>query len=284
MMRCCRKKKKHLLVDDSRKKRHRGLKLAVCAALLCLVCAAVSVYLLRERGILFDDAPPLNRYPCRGAYVTEKTGKINWGLFNEKYIDFVYIRSTAGAAYVDSRFYDNKKSCSSCGLPVGFVHDLDPKTDGREQALAYLRAVGSLDGKLLPILDIRRSFIEKITGVDARTISVKAKDFSDCIFSSFGCKTVLMLDKDTYDILKDRMNNFFIAVYGKNNDTAEFGWQLLAYGNNGRSSGIEDSRCRYISLCAGKDVKAEDFLQMFTVKRKNILNFTKKFPESSLFL
>ena len=247
---------------NKRVKRHRGLKAVLCAAFLCLTAAFMSVMVLKSKSYLFDDPPPINEFPCRGAYVSEKTGEINWERFNEKYISFVYIRATRGTAFADKSSSDNIKGAKRSGIPFGVVHDFDFGSSGKLQADNFIKVIKGCS--LIPAVDIRQSVIERIFSNDERASEELAK-FIGIVKKSSGGKILLITDKSSYETFGPLTEDCLILAF--DSETENYcKWDILAYSEDGRSEGLTDKKRRYTMLSAQKGVSLEQLLNEMSLK------------------
>ncbi|MBR6045902.1 MAG: hypothetical protein IKP47_09740 [Ruminococcus sp.] len=223
---------------------------------------------LRSRGLLFDDPPPLNLYPCRGAYVSEECGSINWEKFNEKYISFVYIRAGKGISFTDKQLEDNLKGALKSGLPFGFVFDLSFSADGLRQADAFLEATGDMTGRLAPVIDIRMSLIERLLYNDKRRTLKILSELRTALKRRCGCDPVIMTDERSYSELAEAVKG--CPILGVDDDVSAFGgeWYMLAYSPDGRSEGLEDITKRYTMMTAYKGCTLDKLCADLTVSNK----------------
>ena len=244
------------------KTRHRMLKRAFCALFFSLASAAVSLYLLKYNGLLFDNRPNRLDYPCRGAYISQVCGKVNWKTFVNENVDFCYIRLTAGAAFADRQASDNLKGASGCGMTFGVVHDLDPAVGGRAQADSFLSEAGSFEGMLIPALDIRLSLVERIRYGDRYKLAGIITDFVGRIKECESCGVVLLCDSYIYDLLS--LGESGALIWADNTGLCSRPY-LQSYSDKAVSPSMND---KYTALTAGKNITSRELYDNYTVRKK----------------
>lgn len=92
--------------------------------------------------------------PVQGCDVSSYQGVIDWSALS-KDKDFVIIRATDGAHFVDKYFATNWQAAKANNIPRGAYHFFRPTQDINEQIQNFVSAVGSLDeGDLGVVLDL----------------------------------------------------------------------------------------------------------------------------------
>lgn len=94
------------------------------------------------------------KYEVQGIDVSHYQGEIDWQKIAEQEIDFAYIKATEGSSSVDETFVQNWKDASAQSMYVGAYHFFSFDSQGETQAQNYIRAVGDLSGKLIPVVDV----------------------------------------------------------------------------------------------------------------------------------
>ncbi|MDE7428644.1 MAG: hypothetical protein K2N00_05135 [Lachnospiraceae bacterium] len=95
-----------------------------------------------------------NKYEIRGVDVSHYQGDIDWEKMSDENIDFVYIKATEGSSHVDEKFHTNWENIAQTDLCYGAYHFFSFDSAGETQAQNYISTVGSLDGKLIPVVDV----------------------------------------------------------------------------------------------------------------------------------
>lgn len=251
--------------NRTKKKQHRSLRWVFRAALVCLAFAAVSFAVLKSKAMIFDKYPDLSEYPCRGAYVTEKTGKINWKAIKSGNISFCYIRATSGAYYSDKNLVSNLKGSSIANIPVGLVHDFDFFCGGELQAENYLRKLGEASGRLIPAVDITMTVYERIRCTDLPGIGAELNRFVDRIKDSIGVGAVLMCDKYVYEALDLERSGALIWAVDEGDCAFTDKWTLFSFSDNGRSAAFADKDARCVMVSAAKNISKDMFYNRYII-------------------
>lgn len=123
----------------------------IASAFLFLFFILIFLFLNKNirPNLLFAD-----RYEVRGVDVSHYQGDIDWEKMSDENIDFVYIKATEGSSHVDEKFYVNWENIEKTDLYYGAYHFFSFDSAGKTQAQNYISTVGSLDGKLIPVVDV----------------------------------------------------------------------------------------------------------------------------------
>ena len=130
-----------------RKKRISSVLIA--AALIFGMIAAALFY----TGILKPVNPRKELYPVRGVDVSSYQGKIDWHELAGQDIDFAFIKATEGSTHLDEQFARNWRNAPKEKIMVGAYHFFSFDSSGDSQAEWFIQNVGSLSGKLAPVVD-----------------------------------------------------------------------------------------------------------------------------------
>lgn len=255
--------KQKRLKSDRRRKKHRALRFGLGASFVCVLCAVISVSVLKSRGLYFKNELRKSEYPCRGAYLTEECGEINWQLFSKEPLDFIYIRSGKGRFDDDSRFYYNAENAVKCGMPIGVVHDYDFSESGVSQAKAFAEKLWT--GMLIPAIDIRRNLIERILYSDNKEIAAEINAFAAYIKEKIGCSIILYCDREVYNDLNVETSG--AAVWAEDVSPVNYSrsWVLLSFNDHAGSKAMRSSKSKYTSVTAAKGVTAYMFKEQYTI-------------------
>lgn len=112
-------------------------------------------------------------YEMHGVDVSHYQGTIDWDRLAEQDLDFAFIKATEGSSHLDECFYDNWKAAENTNLYVGAYHFFSFDSDGEKQAELFINTVGSLEGKLAPVIDVE--FYDDKAGVPPKKEEVAAQ-------------------------------------------------------------------------------------------------------------
>ena len=122
--------------------------LGAAAGLLILLFFAVKTKKLQINRWIVSDRDVI------GVDISEYQADVDMPVLMEQGIEFIYIKATEGSGHVDSRFAENWENAQECGLPAGAYHFFSFDSPGQMQADNYIKAVGDLEGKLIPAVDV----------------------------------------------------------------------------------------------------------------------------------
>lgn len=129
--------------------RHKKKFIALAVILIfCILTFLIINKKIRLNLLLID------RYEVCGVDVSHYQGDIDWNKMADEDIDFAYIKATEGSSHVDEKFDQNWSDISQTDLYYGAYHFFSFESAGETQAQNYISAVGSLDGKLVPAVDV----------------------------------------------------------------------------------------------------------------------------------
>ncbi len=95
-----------------------------------------------------------HRYPIQGIDVSHYQGDIDWQILQNQGIDFAFIKATEGSSSIDEKFFKNWKEASDTSIKIGAYHFFSFDSKGQTQAENYIQTVGSLNDKLVPVVDV----------------------------------------------------------------------------------------------------------------------------------
>ena len=99
------------------------------------------------------------RPQVHGLDISHHQGRIDWErlsltAYKEHPINFVFMKATEGADFVDNAFRQNFASARECGLIRGAYHFFLPQVSAEQQAENFIRQVQLEAGDLPPVLDV----------------------------------------------------------------------------------------------------------------------------------
>lgn len=97
------------------------------------------------------------RYPVRGIDISAHNGEIDFKKVKKAGYEFVFIKATEGADFNDRNFLRNYDNARREGLKIGSYHFFRFDTDGIEQALNFVRTVGTRKNDLGLVIDVEKT-------------------------------------------------------------------------------------------------------------------------------
>lgn len=139
-----------------------------------------------------------DNYPVQGVDVSHYQGDIDWEVLQMQNIDFAYIKATEGSSHVDEKFEENWKNASKTSLKIGAYHFFSFDSEGETQAENYIRTVGNLEGKLLPVIDVEYYGDKFKNPPDKEKVIKELKDMCACLELEYGVKPMLYTTNKVY--------------------------------------------------------------------------------------
>lgn len=130
-------------------KKKRAYRILLLAALMIAVIGFLIINKKIKAASIFA-----GRFEVTGVDVSHYQGTIDWTKLAEQDIDFAFIKATEGSGHIDECFYDNWKEAEKTGICIGAYHFFSFDSDGEKQAQLYIDTVGSLNGKMAPVIDV----------------------------------------------------------------------------------------------------------------------------------
>lgn len=249
------------------KKKHPKLRRFIIKTLIfCLVVILLNIAFLYYRGHLWFNEPRKRDYPVRGAVIDSELGKVDWEVMKTQTISFVYIRATKGTVFVDEQYSANRKSVNNTGLLSGYYHEFDFSTDGEKQAENFIENLGSLDGRLRPMVRVTRYGIYYIHMKDKDKAVENLRSFLDRVEQEYGRRCVIMCDKACYDeYIKESFPKYTLWLMGhfREPDEEDTHWALWEFNPRVRSAGYENKKKYYAISVYRKERDIENFKKNF---------------------
>lgn len=120
----------------------------VCVAILIIFLSCVFLKIIKINTLF------IGNYPVRGVDVSHYQGEIDWEVLASQGIDFAYIKATEGSSFMDDKFVSNWENAAQTSLKIGAYHFFSFDSEGESQAENYIQSTGSLEGKLIPVVDV----------------------------------------------------------------------------------------------------------------------------------
>ncbi len=122
--------------------------------LAAIVLAPFGAWQLLERGVVWFQSPPLDRYPVRGIDVSHHNAPIDWGALASEELAFVYVKATEGGDFVDPRFAEHWVGAARGAERRGAYHFFTFCRSGAEQAANFAATVPVDPDALPPVIDV----------------------------------------------------------------------------------------------------------------------------------
>ena len=184
-----------------------------------------------------------------GIDVSHHQGKIDWKTVSESYpnIEFVYIKGTEGATYVDPKCLSNAKEAKKNGFKIGIYHFFRMTSSPEAQFSNYKKIMSKNSPDLIPMVDV-----ETGDGHPTEEVKRNLRRFLSLIEKEYGTKPMIYGTMRSYNTLCAPDFNdhiLYIARYGEDRPiiTGPDHYNIWQYTDKARLNGIEKTvdLCRY---------------------------------------
>lgn len=178
-----------------------------------------------------------------GIDVSHHQGKIDWKLV--KGVDFVYIKATEGATYVDPMLKRNSKGAAEAGIPIGYYHFFRMTSSPEEQYNNFISSIRNLQCDLIPMVDV-----ETGDGKTRDEVQKNLSIFLELLEKEYGTKPMIYGTMRSYNTFcSPEFNDYplYIGRYGSKKPEINGGGQYLfwQYSENGCIAGCD----KPVDLC-----------------------------------
>jgi len=121
-------------------------------------------------------------------------------------ISFVIIKATEGSGHVDSYFYDNWENARANGVIAGAYHFFSFDSSAVTQAEQYISTVGSLSGRMRPIVDVELYADKRTNPPDVEEVRRELGIFLDLIEAEYHIKPIIYASDEVF---KNYLSGYF---------------------------------------------------------------------------
>lgn len=220
---------------------------------------------IRERKLFINEW--FTGSMIKGVDISSYQAEVDMASLARQGIRFVYMKATEGSGHVDENFKKNWQAASETNLLAGAYHFFSFESSGETQAENYIKAVGDLNGKLIPAIDVEMYGEFEKTPPDHDKVVRELKVLMAVLEDEYKAKPMLYANKDIYDkYLKDDFSeyprwarNVYFPVY------LDYGgeWTIWQYKDRGELEGYSGGE-KYIDLDA---LNPDKSLDEITVKK-----------------
>ena len=176
-----------------------------------------------------------------GIDVSHHQGNINWNKvkkWEDKSIQFAYIKATEGATLVDKTYEKNFKGAKENNILTGSYHYFRTTSSVKDQFKNFIQTISKEDQDLIPMIDV-----EEKKNWNNKEFHKNFKEFLGLIENHFGQKPMIYTVNSFYNInLSGKYNDyhFLIGRYGKNspNMRDKSNWTIWQFSETGKVDGI----------------------------------------------
>lgn len=177
--------------------------------------------------------------PLYGIDISHHQGNINWRKFkSNKNINFIYIKATEGASFIDNKTYENFYNAKLLKIPVGTYHYFKTTSTGEDQYRNYAAAVAQYKQDLIPMVDV-----EERGSISKDKFHKNLQVFLDSIKINFGKNPLIYTGNSFYnDYLRDKYKKYYFCIAKYNTNPPQLidssSWAIWQYTENGKLRGV----------------------------------------------
>ncbi len=168
-----------------------ALKIGTVILFLAFVIYSAQLVLTRHR---------VEEFEVRGADVSAYQGNIDWEVFSENGLDFVFIKATEGSSYKDRRYAQNSTGAKKTDLAVGAYHFLSFESDGKKQAENFIETVSKEDITLPPVIDLELYGKYNASPPNAGDVREILDAMIEELYGYYGKKPIIYTNKHAYTL------------------------------------------------------------------------------------
>lgn len=176
-----------------------------------------------------------------GIDVSHHQGKIEWEKvkkWKNKKLDFVYIKATEGATYIDKTYKTNIKEAKENDFLVGSYHYFRTTSSIENQFQNFIKTIDKSKQDLIPLIDV-----EEKTNWTNKEFHKNFKAFLNMVENYFGQKPMIYTVNSFYNLNlsgKYKEYHFLIGRYGENapNMRDKTSWTIWQFSETGKVEGI----------------------------------------------
>lgn len=176
---------------------HKKRKRWMMAAAI-VVCAAVVFLALVWFKIISVTDFWAGKYEVHGVDVSHYQGEIDWQQFSQSQMQFAFIKATEGSSHIDERFLYNWQEASKTDMRIGAYHFFSFDSPPRTQAELFIQTVGTLSGKLPPVVDVEYYGDKEKNPPDVEETVGQIKEMFAILEQHYGKKPILYTTVPVY--------------------------------------------------------------------------------------
>lgn len=197
----------------------------------------------------------------KGVDVSSYQENVDFTALKNQGISFAFIKATEGSSHEDPSFAEKWQAAKDAGLPAGAYHYFSYESSGKTQAENFIRVVGDLSGRLIPVVDMELTTEEVMNPPEKSEVVRGLKAFLAVLEETYEVKPLIYSREDYYkkylaDDFADYprwVTNVFYPVFLESGDN----WAIWQYNDRGELSGYSGEK--YIDLNAlNKNLTLDD--------------------------
>lgn len=180
-------------------------------------------------------------YPIQGFDVSHHQKDIQWKKISPQKYRFVYLKSTEGGDFKDTKFQENWLKAREQGLLVGAYHFYRLCRDGQVQANNFIESVPNKPDALPPVIDLEYDS-NCINNYSKEQLLKEIQVIHDALKKHYGKQPIFYISKSFYNIVlagEFQKTPLWVREYNGRphlKDNPE--WLIWQHTNKGKISGI----------------------------------------------
>jgi lysozyme len=195
-----------------------------------------------------------DQFEIWGIDLSKHQRSVNWDkLIDNNQISFVFLKATEGTLIVDPTYNIRKQELNKRNILCGAYHFFGHRTDGKEQALNFIKTAKLKKGDLTPVLDIEPHRFFK----DQDWMIKQAKAFCKKIRSYYGVYPIIYCSSNFYEkyLKKDFPEDEYVLWIADYRGEPSVKWLIWQHTDNHRIKGISGTIDRNVFDGSQDDLK-----------------------------
>lgn len=177
------------------------------------------------------------KFPIRGVDISAHNGDVDMNMIKNEGIDFIFIKATEGTDFKDRNFRKNYENAQKAGLKTGIYHFFRFDSDGVEQALNLMRALGNRKPELGIVIDVEKS--GNPDSIPSETVNERLLQMVDYL-NLLGHRVMFYTNRDGYyDYLAENFQGFPLWICGFSEYPINAEWTFWQFNHRGKIKGIK---------------------------------------------
>ena len=134
----------------------KKIKLLIKIIILLILFSIVTIFLytmIKNKKIVINKLL-IGKNDIIGVDLSNHQGLVDMNKLKEEKIKFIYMKATEGSSHVDLQFKNNWENAKNANVLSGAYHFFSYDSSGETQAKNFIKTVGNLEGRLIPVVDV----------------------------------------------------------------------------------------------------------------------------------
>ena len=231
---------------------------------LILIAIYIAIYALVRTKVVEINEWFLPKNAVTGVSLSNYQGKVDMEQLKAQNIQFALIKATEGTTIQDKRFEANWENAAAAELPASAYHFFSFSSEGATQAQNFIDTVGSLDGRMIPAVDIQytQKYSRYNNAPSKKKVLREFTTYLNIIENYYGVKPIIYTDKEFYDDYLDGViDGYDLWVSNSFHPASWDGWKDWTIWHYCQTDDIKGFKGDYINLnVLADDTKLSDLM------------------------